>query len=607
MSKRSGMNRRSFVGKVGAAGATASALAHSVAPLAHGQAARNINVVMSQEPPTLGYGLGNAYVNTIVKRALGSEPELTKRNDINDWVPFVALETPSLTNGLAMLVGEGGDQHLQTVYDLRNDVRWADGTPLTAHDYVFGWELYMHPDYAVPTRSFAAKISSVVAEGDHRLIVRFLSENEARFAAAAGRTLGGTHLVHYQQPPALYASFAGQVGPVLDPNYYKDAVLAAPRHILGPIIDATGVASIAQHPISRAPIGVGPFRVQEWVAGQFMATAAVPSFFLGAPRSPGITFRFVPDTNAIIAQLATGEADVVTEDALTEFNAPDLLRLERDRAIRAHFVAGATWEHVDINLDNPMLSDIKVRQAIAHGVNRQGIVDSVFNGRSAVIHSYAPSWRWDYNSDVVRYDYNPQKARQLLEEAGYRRGPDGIYAKGNQKLSFKYQTTAGNQPRLLVSQVVQANLKEVGIDIQLDYVNSTEFFAAGDNPGPLWGRRFELGQYAWVGSDDPAPVASLYSTSGIPTAANGRVGQNFPGISNPRIDELVARADASIDQAERTTLYAEVQKIWAEILGVLPLYARSNVTAIKRSLQNFRPTPTNTPPTWNSWDWYLAD
>ena len=102
-------------------------------------------------------------------------------------------------------------------------------------------------------------------------------------------------------------------------------------------------------------------------------------------------------------------------------------------------------------------------------------------------------------------------------------------------------------------------------------------------------------------------MASLYSTGGIPTAANGRVGQNFPGISNPRIDELVARADASIDQAERTTLYAEVQKIWAEILGVLPLYARSNVTAIKRSLQNFRPTPTNTPPTWNSWDWYLAD
>src|SRR5688500_18413551 len=154
MSTRNGMNRRSFVGKVGAAGAAAGAVAHGVAPLAHGQSAHNINVVMSQEPPTLGYGLGNAYVNTIVKHALGSEPPLTKRNDINDWVRYVAKETPSVTNGLAMLAGEGGDRHLQEVFDLREDVVWSDGTRLTAHDYVFGWELYMHPDYAVPTRSF---------------------------------------------------------------------------------------------------------------------------------------------------------------------------------------------------------------------------------------------------------------------------------------------------------------------------------------------------------------------------------------------------------------------------------------------------------------------
>lgn len=609
LSKRSvaGFNRRGMLARTGAAGATAALATHAVGAVAGAQVLRNINVVMSQEPPTLGYGLGNAYVNEIVKHALGSEPPLTRRNDLNDWIPYVAKETPSLYNGLAMLVGEGGDQHLQTVYDLRDDVTWSDGTRLTAHDYVFGWELYMHPDYAVPTRSFSAKISSVVADGDYRLIVRFMSQNEALWAAGNGRTLGGTFIDHYSQPPALYASFANQSGPVLDPNYYKNPILAAPRHLLLPIIANVGVVGIAQNPISRAPIGIGPFKVTEWVSGQFIATAAVPSFFLGAPRSPGIVFRVVSDTNAIIAQLATGEADVVTEDALTEFNAPDLLRMERDRSIRAHFVAGATWEHVDMNLDNPVLADIKVRQAIAHGINRQSIVDSVFNGRSSVIHSYAPAWRWDYNSDVVRYDYNPQKARQLLEEAGYRRGADGIYAKGNQRLSLKYQTTAGNQPRLLVTQVIQQNLKDVGIDVQLDYVPAGEYFASGDNPGPLWGRRFELGQYAWVGGDDPAPVASLYASGGIPSRENGFVGQNFPGIRNARIDELTARADGSIDQAERVPLYAEVQKIWTEILGTLPLYARSNVTAVKRSLQNFRPTPTNTPPTWNAQDWWLAD
>lgn len=606
----SGLNRRGFIGKAGAAGVGAAALANGLATVVHGQSNRNINVVMSQEPPTLGYYLGNAYVNSIVKNALGSEPPLTKRNDLNDWVPWVAKDVPSLENGLASMVGEGADQHLQVVFELREDVIWSDGVKLTAHDYVFGWELSMHPDYAVPSRSFLAKVSSVVADGDFRLIVRFLSENEARESAANGRPMGGTHMSPYAQTAALWSTFANQAGPVLDPNFYKGDpynFLGAPRHVLLPIINQVGVAGLAQHPISRAPLGVGPFRVTEWVAGQYIATAAVPTYFLGAPRSPGIVFNVVPDTNAIIAKLATGEADVVTEDALTEFNAPDLARFEQQRLIRAYFTPSATWEHVDMNLDNPHLADQRVRRAIAHAINRQRIVDQVFNGKNTVIHSYAPAWRWDYSADVTKYDYNPARARQLLEEAGYRRGADGIYAKDGRRLSLKYQTTAGNQPRLLVTQVAQQDLKEAGIEVQLDYVPSSEYFASGDNPGPLWGRRFELGQYAWVANDDPAPVESLYATSGIPKRENGFVGQNFPGISNPRLDELIKQADSSLNQAERVRLYAEVQKIWSDLVAVLPLYARANTTAVKRSLQNFRPTPTNTPPTWNSQDWYLAD
>jgi peptide/nickel transport system substrate-binding protein len=606
----SGLNRRGFIGRVGAAGAGAAALASGLAPAAHTQGARTINVVMSQEPPTLGYNLGNAYVNEIVKNALGNQPQLTQRNDQNDWLPWVAKEVPSLTNGLATMEGAGADQYLQVVFPLREDVVWSDGVKLTAHDYVLGWELSMHPDYAVATRDVLAKVSRMTADGDFRLVVRFMTQNEAIDAAANGRQLGGTFLPAYAQPAALYSAFKTQQGAVTDPGYYKgfrDYYPAAPRHVLLPIVGQVGVAGVAQHAISRAPLGIGPFKVKEWVPGQYIATEAVPTYFLGAPRAQAIIFNIVPDTNAIIARLANGEADVVTEDALTEFNAPDLQRFESQRLIRAHFTPSATWEHIDFNLDNPHLADTRVRKAISHSVNRQRIVDQVFNGKNSVIHSYAPVWRWDYNPDVTKYDFNPTRARQLLEEAGYRRGADGIYAKDGRRLSLKYQTTAGNQARLLVTQIAQQDLKEVGVEITLDYVPSSEYFAAGENPGPLTGRRFELGEYAWVSGDDPAPVSSLYGTTGIPRRENNFVGQNYPGFSNARVDELLGQADNSLDQAERVTLYAEVQKIWTDLAPVLPLYARANVTAIKRTLQNFRPTPTNTPPTWNAFDWYLAD
>jgi peptide/nickel transport system substrate-binding protein len=591
------MNRRVLLGHVGA-GAAAGVFAAG-GPAALAQSARAITFAQSQEPPTLGYGIGNAYVNEVVKHAIGSEPGLTRRNDINDWFPFLAETTPTIENGGAYYVGDGADRRLEVAFDMRRDVRWSDGTPITGHDVKFAWELMMNPDYPVPDRVTEQKVASMEVIDDYRVVIRFMTQNEARDAAANGRNVTGP------LPAPAFAEFATQNGPVLDPDYYKDWP-AFPRHVIQPIIDAAGVAGLAQHNITRAPLGVGPFKVTQWVPGQFIITEAVPGYFLGAPRANSLVFRFFSDVNAILAQAATGEVDIVDSESLTEFNAPDLTRLESQRRIRAIYTPGTTWEHVDLNLDNRHLSDARVRKAIAHAINRQLIVDRVLNGKTTVIHSWSPAWRWDYNPEVTKYDYNPQKAKDLLKEAGYTAGRDGILVKDGQRLALKYQTTPV-QVRQLVSQIVQANLKEVGIEINLEYVPATEYFAAGDNPGPLWGRRFEMGQYAWVAEDDPAGTKNIYGSSGIPSRENSYVGQNFPGFRDPRNDQLLADSENTLDQEARRAIYADQQKLWADALPAIPLYARANVTAMKRSLQNFRPTPTNTPPTWNAHDWYLAE
>jgi peptide/nickel transport system substrate-binding protein len=589
-------------GASAAAVGTASLLGPTAALAAPaGQAGRGLTTTMSQEPPTLGYGIGNAYVNTVVKFALGTEPGLTRRNDLNDWVPYLAESTPTLENGGASFVGEGADQSLVVTFNMRQGVTWSDGVPVTAHDVKFAWELQMHPDYPVPDRTLVQKVAAVDVPGDYTVVFRFMNQNEARAAAVNG-WMGIA--------ASAFADLANQVGPVLTPSYYKSVAgngyaIAYPRHILEPAIAQVGVAGLPQHPINRAPVGVGPFRFREWLPGQRIVADGMPSYFLGAPRLPSAIFRVTSDTNAIIAQLSTAETNLVTEDALNEFNAPDLDRLERQRSIVAHYTPSATWEHVDMNLDNVHLRDIRVRKAIFHAINRQAIVDRVLNGKTTVIHTWVPAWRWDYNPDVPKYEYSPQKARDLLREAGYTAGPDGIMTKGGQRLSLRYQTTAGNQMRLLCSQVVQAHLKEVGIEINLQYLPAAEFFAAGDNPGPLWGRNFDMGQYAWVAGDDPEGAKNIFSSSGIPSRENSYTGQNFTGWRNPRNDELLFQSENTLDQAARTQMLAEQQKLFAEDAPVITLFARANVTANSRGMQNLRPAPTNTPPTWNAHDWDL--
>jgi peptide/nickel transport system substrate-binding protein len=607
--QRSGntFNRRGLMARTGAGAIAAGVLAGGLPAAAlaapASQQSRQISIAMSQEPTTLGYGIGNATVETIVKRALGSQPPLTVPNDLLDYIPWVAQNVPTLENGGAQLVGEGSEQRLEVVFDLRPDAVWSDGYPVTAHDVRFAWELIMHPDYPVSSREFHQKIQDIEVVDDHQLIVKFMNQDEAREAAVNGRNVSGP------LPPTAFRDLATQEGPVLDPNYYKSDHVAYPRHILQPLIEQLGVANLRTADVMRRPVGIGPYRVREWVPGQAILLEAVPSFFLGAPRTAQLVFRLITDTNALLAQLATGEVDIVEQTGLSEFQAPELDRLEAQRRIRAYYVTGTTWEHLDLNVDNPHLSDARVRRAIAYALNRQLMVDRVLNRKTTVIHSWSPTWRWDYNPEVVKYDFNPARARELLREAGYAPGPDGIMRKGNQRLSLKYYTVVGNQMRLLTSQIAQANLKDVGIEVQLEYLPIAEMFAtAATSPGPLTARTFDIGQYAWSAPEDPSTTRNLYHSSAIPSRDNSYVGQNYPGFRDPRNDELLTLAANSLDTEARTQWYAEQQKLWTEALPVIPLFARTNVHATKRSVQNYRPGPTSTVPvTWNSHDWWLSD
>jgi peptide/nickel transport system substrate-binding protein len=189
---------------------------------------------------------------------------------------------------------------------------------------------------------------------------------------------------------------------------------------------------------------------------------------------------------------------------------------------------------------------------------------------------------WQSKFPLKTYPYDAAKANQMLDAAGWARGGDGIRAKGGVRLSFDYATTAGNRTREQILQLVQADLRAVGIDAKLKFVPSAEYF--GDD-GYLAKRQHDFAQYAWILDVDPGNT--LYDSQYIPSEANNYSGSNYPGYKNDKYDALSRASNNEIDRTKRGPLFAEAQSIWSDELPALPLYPRLNIEVHKNSLVNW--------------------
>ncbi|MBI2953226.1 MAG: peptide ABC transporter substrate-binding protein [Chloroflexi bacterium] len=563
------------------------------APKAQGSVER-ITIGLSQEPDTLFQGVSAMAAAAAVANALGTQTvnggvaSLVWRNDKNEAIPGIAESVPTLDNGGAKYVGDGTDRHLEVTFKLRKDVKWHDGTPVTAKDVKFDWEMTMNPDFAVPDRSQAQKIQEVATPDDYTVVFKFMSEKQAREAAKSGGRL---------KDPKQYADYANQSGPVTDPLYYRYGAVM-PQHLYSKI----AAKDLVKSEYARKPVGMGAYKMKEWVAGQSITLDANPDFFLGAPKIKTVVFKIVQNTDAIIAQLKTGEIDVVTEAPLQLDNIDVFNAIAAAGAIKFNYVPAMSWEHLEMNAENRFLKDANVRKAIAYAIDRQGIVDKLLFGKTRAINSWILPNSWAYSDGVTRYDYNKDKAKQLLQQAGFKAGADGIMTSGSVPLKLKLITTAGNTLRERTSQIMQQNLKEVGIAVDLEFMPSKNFFAGG-GAGPLIGGTYDLALFGGTAGDDPGGLE--YHSKNIPSSGNNWQGQNVARWKNSKNDEFLTKANASLSQKERKALYAEQQRVFSDELPILPLYQRVNITATKAELQNFKPTPTNTPVTWNIHEWAL--
>lgn len=487
----------------------------------------------------------------------------------NEWkyFPIMAEKIPNLKDGDWKVLP--GDK-MQVTWRIKRGFTWHDGKPVTAQDWIWAWRVNMHPDFPTAGRDVAERVENIVAPNPYQMTVQWKKKYAFANLGAAGSGILPKHATEriFRQNPGKFDQAWG-----------------------------TGVPTI----------GNGPYVLKEWQKGSSITVEAYPNWQGVPPHLPKergvrrIVYRFISDTNTIIANILSGAADAFDETAVPFIQGLELeARLQRenrrDWVVRAE--PGLVWEHIDLNLDNVHLRDKRVRHALIYAINREELVQQLFQGKQPVSHSFLPEKHYGYNRNVKKYAFDQARARQLLAEAGYTPGPDGILQKGGQRLSLRFTTTAGNRTREQVQQILQAQWRAVGVDVRIVNLPARAYF--GD---ALPRRDFDLAMYAWV-FNPTSDCEGLYTGDTIPTPEK-REGQNYPGYKNDEVTRICHAVPEELDEGRRAAMLRRAQELWVEDLPVIPLYLRSDYTGHKAGLQNFLPTGSDTPVTWNapSWRW----
>lgn len=525
-------------------------------------AKKSITIGISQEPDSLLIPFKEMAASEEVVRA--GDYSLTHFNEQWQLEPWACVAIPTKENGLLEIYTENNQQKMRTTWQIKDDFFWPDGTALTAQDFIFAHKIYSDPKQEILDRTTVEKIEKMEAGGEDK------------------KTL----IVTWKEPYAYYH------------NYSQHEAL--PKHILEPIYNQSP-ENLKKSSFSQLPALAGSFTIKEWVAGSHIIAHRNPSA-KGAlvPILDEIIWRIIPQTNTLESNLVSGTIDAISTTGLSLEQALDMEKRYKDQ-FDFYYTEGLVWEHIDFNLDNEILKDKNVRQALAYGCDREKIVNSLFHGKQPLAHGTEPPKSIYHNAQITKYNFDPKKANELLEKAGWLKIADkSIREKKGQPLKLTFMTTSGNKGREQIQQLLQSQWKEIGVDVEIKNQPAKVLFGE-----TLRKRKYDaLAMYAWI--KDPLKVSdTTVRCDYIPNEKNNFQGQNLSGWCNKRVDELVAQASKELDPNNRIKIAQEIENIFSQELPSLPLFFRVEVSVTKKGLTNWKPTGTLQPVTWNAqkWSW----
>jgi peptide/nickel transport system substrate-binding protein len=484
-----------------------------------------------------------------------------------DWklVCLLCSEIPTLKNGKARVIDlPDGKKGMEVDMDIK-PMTWGDGTPVTVKDVAFTLEVGKHP------------LSGVASSEGYKRILKLDVKDDRHFTMTIDRVTFD------------YESFEFSLVPV---------------HIEKPIFDANPAEYRNKTAYDTDPtnpgLAFGPYRIVELVPGSRIVLEQNPTWTGEKAHFKRLVVKIIENSAALEANLLSGNVDyALGELGLSLDQALAFEKRHKDK-YDVIYKPALIYEHIDVRLDNPLLGDRRVRQALLMSIDRKAISEKLFEGKQPVANGGVSPLDPMYSPAAQQYGYDPVAAKKLLDEAGFSKITNGVRVNDKgERLSLDLITTAGNRIREQVGQVIQSQLRAIGIEMRLK-PEPPRIFSETLNRRNFTG----LAMYAWVERPQGVPRSTLHSEE-IPTAKNGWSGQNYPGYANPAMDKALDAAERELDQGKRRGLFADIQHIHNEDLPVLPMFFRVDPFVIPKPLKGVRPTGhLNSSTLWvEQWRW----
>ena len=576
---------------------------------------RSLNICLGEEPNTLyPYGNLNAAARSVLSAIYDGPMDVTNYG----YEPILLEKIPSLedgdaqvspitvnagskvvdTNGNVVLLATGnrvrpsgcrsdacavsydGSSALQmdqlvVTFTMLKDLMWSDGSPLTSADSIYSYGL----------------ASNAATPGS-----KFLVDRTASYEAADEQT------IQWWGIPGF-----------IDPDYYTNFWMPLPQHAW---TEFPPEELLKVDVSAKMPLGWGPYLIDKWDPGKSLHLVKNLNYFRadsGLPKFDELNFVIVADADAAMSALVNGTCDVLDPSTRLDGQVGLLQQMQLNNQARlltaqtnliewlGMGVTPASYDDgFDVKNDRPdFFGDKRTRQAIALCLDRQKVVDTVLFGLSKVPDTYLPPDHPLHNANVQTYAYNPASGNQILEQVGWldkdnnpttpRVAQNVTNVPIDTPLVLNYYTSSATQ-RHQVAEILAQSLAECGIGLNVNYVSASDLYASGP-AGPLFGRHFDLGEYA-IGVNGLEPQCTWFTSSQIPRDSNHWVGTNITGYKNPTFDTACQKALQTVSTDPEYASHQEAQALFAADIPAIPLYLRLKIAATRPDFCGFSLDPS---------------
>lgn len=463
-----------------------------------------------------------------------------------EFLPAACSDVPTVQNG-----GISRDGKTVTLH-FRKGMKWSDGAPYDARDFVFTWKAVMNPSNAAKLQLGWEQIRAIDLRDDNT-----------------------TAVIHLKN---VYSGLLGvfAVGGA--------AVPPLPAHVLASVTD------LRKAPFNAKPLSSGPFVLAKWNHGSSLEFDANPNYWRGKPGLDHISYKVVPNADTLFNQLQTHEVDM--------YNSVPEADVDRLKSLQGYTVTkalSANYRRLEFNTAKPNLSDVRVRRAIAMAVDWDSINRTIYHGYNIrAVSDVLPS-SWAAPTGFTNDPYDPKRAAALLDEAGWKTGPDGRRYKNGRPFETSISTTPSKQANVQAEQVIQQQLKAVGLTMEIKNYPPSLLFS---REGPVYTGKYDSEFTIATNAPDP-DNEGLWSATQIPPH-----GGNTSFVRDPIITQTSHDALLTFDRAKRKALYQREEQRIHDLVPVVYLYWQTSFSAINSDLKNYKPA-SYISDYWNCWEWTI--